>query len=102
VVSGRSFGGLHGSDMMEPAALGKPIIVGPAVSDFQDIVQALRAGDAIVQTGVADLPCMIAELLNDSARRQQLGANARGVVLQQQGATDRHAAMLRGLLNAPA
>src|SRR5262249_14810801 len=49
VVVGRSFGNLHGSDMIEPVALGKPTIIGPAVADFQDAVDALLTGDGILQ-----------------------------------------------------
>src|SRR5690606_12253831 len=39
VIVGRSFLGLYGSDVMEPAALGRPVIVGPHHADFQDTVE---------------------------------------------------------------
>jgi 3-deoxy-D-manno-octulosonic-acid transferase len=99
VVIGRSFGGLHGSDMMEPAALGKAVIVGPAVRDFQDSADALLEGDGLIQTTANDLPRVIAELLDDPQRRTQLAANARRVIVANQGATGRHAAMLRDLFS---
>ena len=47
VVIGRSFGDLHGSDMIEPVALGKATIVGPAVTDFRDIADALLSGGSV-------------------------------------------------------
>jgi 3-deoxy-D-manno-octulosonic-acid transferase len=90
VVIGRSFGNLHGSDMMEPVALGKPVIVGPAVADFQDTVDGLLAGDGIIQTSAADLPQAIQSLLNDPARRAELARNGRTVIEAHQGATSRN------------
>lgn len=98
VVVGRSFGSLHGSDMIEPAALGKPVVIGPAVRDFQDAVDALRAGDAIVQVAADQLPATIASLLGDAARRAELARNARAVIERNLGSTDRHVAMIRALL----
>jgi len=102
VVIGRSFGHLHGSDMMEPVALGKPTIVGPAVSDFQATVHALLAGDGLVQTDSAGLAGAIASLLNDCRRCAQLAANGRAVIRLHQGATSRHADLLLQLLPASA
>jgi 3-deoxy-D-manno-octulosonic-acid transferase len=101
VVVGRTFGELHGSDMMEPAALGKAVIVGPAVRDFQDSADALLAGDGLVQTSANDLPRVLAELLKDRSRRERLAANARRVIIANQGATERHAAWLREVLARP-
>jgi 3-deoxy-D-manno-octulosonic-acid transferase len=98
VVVGRSFGGLFGSDMMEPAALGKAVIVGPAVADFQETVEALLAGDGLVQTGAGDLPKAIAALLADPSRRRTLGENARAVIRANQGATSRTVELLQDLL----
>jgi len=99
VVVGRSFGGLHGSDMMEPIALGKPTIVGPATADFQNTVEALIAGDGLIRTTREELPAAIASLLDDAGRRAQLAVNGRAVIRAHQGATARHCALLLPLLN---
>jgi 3-deoxy-D-manno-octulosonic-acid transferase len=98
VVIGRSFGVLHGSDMMEPAALGKPVVVGPRVGDFQSTADALLAGDAMVQVNAAGLADAIRALLADPARREQLAENARAVIAREQGATARNAAYIRAVL----
>lgn len=98
VVVGRSFGNLHGSDMMEPVALGKATVVGPAVGDFQDTVDALLAGDALVQTTAAHLPEVIRELLADQKRRCELAANGREVIRVNQGASHRNAQLIRTVL----
>ncbi len=97
-VAGRSFGNLHGSDMMEPVALGAAVVTGPAVLDFQDTVDALLAGDGLVQTDRRNLPKVLAQLLADPDRRRQLGENGRVVLRAQQGATGRNAELIAGLL----
>lgn len=99
VVIGRSFGSLHGSDMMEPAALGKPVIVGPATGDFEETVERLVAGDGLVVTTTAELDSILGELLKDSHRRQTLATNARAVIRQEQGATERTSELLLSLLD---
>lgn len=99
VVVGRSFCKLYGSDMMEPIALGKPTIVGPNTADFADQMQALLAGDGIIQLpGIEALRPTVEQLLT-TARGRQLAENGRSVILSQQGATDRHVALIERLLS---
>lgn len=98
VVVGRSFGTLHGSDMMEPVALGKPTVVGPAVADFQEITDALLTGEGILQCGAADLADLLRRLLGDPHLRAQLADNGRAVIRANQGATARNASLLESLL----
>jgi 3-deoxy-D-manno-octulosonic-acid transferase len=98
IVVGRSFGELHGSDMMEPVALGKAVIVGPAVRDFQAEVDALLAGEGIVQTDRSGLAGTIAGLLADGERRALLAEAGRAVIRREQGATGRNADLLAALL----
>ncbi len=100
VVVGRSFGTLHGSDMMEPAALGKATVVGPAVADFRDTVEALLAGDGIIQTDRPGLAAVLRDLLASRERRRRLGENARRVIRANQGATERNADLIAWLLAA--
>lgn len=96
-VVGRSFGNLHGSDMMEPVALGAAVVTGPAVQDFQDTVDALLAGDGLVQTDREQLAEVLAGLLDDPDRRRTLAENGRAVIKQQQGATARNAELVGGI-----
>ena len=91
----RSFGNLHGSDMMEPVAIGAAVVTGPAVQDFQDTVDALLAGDGLVQATREQLADVLAELLGNPQRRKQLAENGRAVLEQQQGATGRNAELIR-------
>ncbi|MEE2680780.1 MAG: glycosyltransferase N-terminal domain-containing protein [Planctomycetota bacterium] len=99
VVVGRSFGSLHGSDMMEPAALGKPVIVGPSTGDFQQTVDALLEGDGILVSDRDSLGHDLDFLLSDELRRRDLARNARAVVERNQGATDRTLSLIAKALD---
>lgn len=96
-IVGRSFLGLYGSDMIEPVALGKPTLIGPFHSDFQDTVDALVAGQGII---VTDQPGVQARnLLQDPAQARALADRGRQVIVSRQGASQRHAAMMLELLD---
>lgn len=99
-IVGRSFGALFGSDPMEPAALGRPIVIGPAVDDFRGTVDAMLAGDAIVQTDGPGLAAAVRALLDDPARAVALGARARATVAAHQGSAEAHADLLARVLSA--
>lgn len=95
-VVGRSFLGLYGSDVMEPAALGKPVIVGPHHGDFQDTIDAMRDAGGLVVT--EDPGRAIRELLADRAEAQRIADAGRAVIRSRQGSTKRHADMILGML----
>ncbi|MEM9346499.1 MAG: glycosyltransferase N-terminal domain-containing protein [Planctomycetota bacterium] len=97
VVVGRSFLGLYGSDVMEPAALGKPVIIGPHHSDFQDTVDAMLEAGGLIVTD--DPGRHICELLEDSDKAKRIADAGQGVIRQRQGSTTRHADMILALLN---
>ncbi len=98
VVIGRSFGALHGSDSMEPAALGKPVVTGPRINDFRDAAQALLGANALVRVEAAQLPATLRALLSDPAERARLGKAAQATVRSQQGATERTAEALLAIV----
>ena len=84
--------------MAEPVALGKATVVGPAVDDFADTVEALLEGDGIIQTDADTLAGVLGQLLADPARRRALGESGRTVIRARQGATASHAALIRNIL----
>ena len=89
----------RGSDMIEPAALAKPVAVGPWTHNFADAVRAFRAADAMVE--VADgaaLTGVMRRWLNDPDAAVDLGRRARAVVLQQRGATAKHVTQITQLI----
>ncbi|MGB2986041.1 MAG: glycosyltransferase N-terminal domain-containing protein, partial [Phycisphaerae bacterium] len=92
VFVGRTLVPLGGSDPMEVAALGKPIVAGPYTDNFQLPVGALRAADAIrIVESAGALPSVVGAILQDRALAEQLGSRARQVVINNQGATNRTA-----------
>jgi 3-deoxy-D-manno-octulosonic-acid transferase len=97
VVVGRSFGSQYGSDPIEPVALGKPVVIGPAVADFAAIVAALRDGGGLVQVEGERLGATLAGLLADAGAREALSTRGREVIRAMQGASARHAAILMRL-----
>ncbi|MFT3785589.1 MAG: glycosyltransferase N-terminal domain-containing protein [Tepidisphaeraceae bacterium] len=89
----------HGSDMLEPAALTKPTIVGPFTGNFAEPMNAFRAAQSMIEVSTPDgLHAAIQELLTDPARATDLGTRARQVVQQNRGATDRHVERILELL----
>lgn len=99
VVVGRTFVPLHGSDMMEPVALGKPTIVGPDTTDFTETVEVLLASGALLQLEPDDLAPALRRLLVDASAREDLVEHAEAVFIDQGGASERHAELLLTLLD---
>ena len=87
----------HGSDMIEPAALGKPVVVGAFTHNFADAMLKLRQADAVrvIETPAA-LRAALSDILADPAAAVEMGRRAREVVRSEQGATARH---LEAILN---
>lgn len=100
VVIGRSFGDQFGSDPIEPAALGRACVIGPAVSDFARIVEVLEAGGGLVRATRDSLAGTLADLMADEPRRRAIGESGRACVRAQQGASARHAELLMSLLKS--
>lgn len=98
-VIGRSFGTLYGSDPVEPIALGKPTVIGPAHRDFQTTVDALRRDEAIIIANPGELHAVIRNLLRDADARHRLSERGRACIRRHQGATARHAKLLQELLD---
>jgi 3-deoxy-D-manno-octulosonic-acid transferase len=98
VVMGRSFGKLYGSDPIEPASLGKPVVIGPRVADFRDVVEAFVARGGIVQVEGASLAATLADLVADPRKRVEIAYRARETIRREQGGTARTAEVLLALL----
>jgi 3-deoxy-D-manno-octulosonic-acid transferase len=94
VVMGRSFNDQFGSDPIEPAALGKPVIIGFRYEDFESAVGLLLAEDAIRIETRESLRDAIRQLLDDPAQRDAMGQSAQACVRAQQGASEEHARVL--------
>jgi 3-deoxy-D-manno-octulosonic-acid transferase len=89
----------HGSDMIEPAALGKPILVGPHTANFADAMLKFRAAEALLE--VADeesLEQSLSVLLSTPGEAKAMGNRAAAVVTRERGATQRHVRVILQLL----
>ncbi len=85
-----------GQNVLEPAALGKPVVVGPHTFNFREPVELLRGAGALdVVPDAAALPGALAPLLADPAAAASRGAKGRTAVEAARGATARTMAVLR-------
>jgi len=87
IFVGKSLTQTGGQNPIEPAVYGRPIVVGPHMENFTEIVPQFLAADALVQ--VRDAAGLVAELerfLADPARREAVGRRAAAVVERQRGA----------------
>ncbi len=93
VFIGGTLAPVGGHNVIEAAARGRPVIVGPHVADIRDIVDELAAGGGIVRlpdgSPVAALVDACTTLLGDAARGRQIGVRARGICQRAGGAADR-------------
>ncbi|HEX9048006.1 MAG TPA: 3-deoxy-D-manno-octulosonic acid transferase, partial [Verrucomicrobiae bacterium] len=83
VFVGKSITAVGGQNPIEPAAMGKPVVFGPNMQNFADIVRLFLNKDAAVQVKNAeDLERALADLLANPDRSAELGENAREVVTE--------------------
>ena len=96
---GGSFGDRGGQNMIEPAAFGTAVVVGPNTVNFQDVVRRLSdAGGICVVPSAADFEPELRKLLAEQTLRERIGQIARKTVLNERGASDRTIEMLNGIL----
>ncbi len=86
---------LGGHNLLEPAALGVPVVAGPHLFNFAEIAEKLIAGGALsVGPNAAAITTHVAALLDDSDARDDAGRAGRTIVEANRGATARVLAML--------
>lgn len=88
-----------GQNMMEPASLGKPVVVGPHTYNFRGEVDLLvAAGGIAVAHDVAALEALVRRWLDDPAEAVRVGGRGREAILASKGATGRTLEVLLPLL----
>jgi 3-deoxy-D-manno-octulosonic-acid transferase len=81
----------HGSDMIEPAALAKPVVVGPYTTNFAEVMRRLSEADAVrVVSSGEELGRQVEAVLASPADASAMGRRAQDVVRREQGATARN------------
>ncbi len=103
VTMGGSFSHIGGHNPLEPALFKKPIVVGPDMANFSEVMQQLQQANGICQISAGQniseqLATTMNQLLNDNQAQQALGENAYSVVQNNQGASDKTLKNLQALL----
>ncbi|PHV18594.1 3-deoxy-D-manno-octulosonic acid transferase [Janthinobacterium sp. BJB303] len=90
---------LGGQNLIEPAALGKPVLIGPHTFNFALVTeQAIAAGGAALVADADALTAQASALLQDPARLSSMGERALAFASQHRGATPRTIAAIQPLL----
>ena len=85
-----------GHNVLEPAALGVPLISGEHSANFTEVIELFKADDAImIVTGPAQLAAAVINLLEDGDLKRTRGERGRRLVRQHRGAID----LIMGLLD---
>lgn len=99
VFVGKSLVPEGGQNVMEPAGLAKPIIIGPHTFNFHEEVQLLREANALrIVHDESSLFDSMEYLLEHPDDARKMGKRAQSVVMDQRGATDRNWEVLRKIL----
>ncbi len=99
---GGSLEDIGGHNLLEPAALGVPAIVGPHTHNFAEITALLVDAGAVARIGdAAALPAAISHLLADPAEARRRGEAGRERIAGERGALARTIALIEPQLQAP-
>jgi 3-deoxy-D-manno-octulosonic-acid transferase len=86
-----SFAQVGGHNVLEPAALKKPVVCGPQLYNFERIAEQLRQIEGMRQVEDADaLGTVVANWLQDPASAARVGNAAYQLVANNRGALERH------------
>jgi 3-deoxy-D-manno-octulosonic-acid transferase len=87
-----------GHNILEPALHGVPIVTGNHYENFRDVVNFFAGRNAVRIVGLAELPLVFIELIENADARATLGRNALAALESQRGATARTMAALAHLM----
>lgn len=100
VFMGGSLNNTGGHNMLEPAALSKPILFGPNVFNFDEISSDLLKLNGSIQVQNAnELFKQITQLLDDDKKAKTLGKNANHYFKSKQGAVDNLIKQVKSVLH---
>jgi len=97
---GRSLTQHGGQNILEPAALGKPVVFGPHTENFNEATRLLLdAGAGVRVESEAGLREQIIKFLHDREPFVQIGISAREAVEKKKGATEKNLALLEEVID---
>jgi 3-deoxy-D-manno-octulosonic-acid transferase len=101
VFCGGSLVPLGGQNVLEAAAWGKPVLYGPSMEDFLDAKELLdKTGGGILVKDGRELADKAQYYLKNPDATERIGTLARKALLSNQGAADKHAAVIFRLLQS--
>lgn len=90
---------IGGHNLLEPAALGLPVVAGPHLFNTQEIADMFIHVGALTLAGDGvELASAVTGLLQDGAKAQELGESGRRIVLSNRGALERLLCLLEPLM----
>ena len=97
---GGSLAPIGGHNLLEPAALGLPILTGPNNSNGEDVARLLlECGAAKIVRNGAELGSRVAELLSEQTLRMEMGERGRAAVERNRGALEKLMTLVASLMN---
>lgn len=96
VVIGKSFCSKGGQNPVEPILCGRPVVVGPHMENFSDVVADLLAVEGICQvSGEEALPTALLTLLREPGLGLEMARSGAAAMARHEGAAVRNATFLR-------
>jgi len=88
-----------GHNLLEPAAVGVPVITGPYLQNFSEVAEMLRAAGGLQEVqNAAELPSLLEQLWSDKNTCQKMVNAAQAVVEANKGAMNKQLALVESLL----
>jgi 3-deoxy-D-manno-octulosonic-acid transferase len=100
---GGSLAAVGGHNLLEPAALGLPVLTGPSFFNSREIAQLLLdRGAALLVDNAQALAEVLTRLLGDPKERQRIGSIGKEIVAANRGSLERLLALIEPALTEPA
>ncbi len=101
VLMGGTLAGTGGQNLIEPCAMGVPVVLGPSVFNFQQAAdEAIASGAAVAVPHAAAALDALLHWIDDPSARAIASENARAFVAAHRGATARTMTLLAPFLRA--
>jgi 3-deoxy-D-manno-octulosonic-acid transferase len=92
---------LGGQNLIEPLAVGTPVVIGPSIHNFSEIARLATGCGAAIQVGDADVViATVGALLRDGDRRARMSEAGTSLLAEHRGATVRTMRWLIATLGA--